>query len=40
MPPISQIDLAWPHAHRAIQERDSASILAAHFGGSSATKNF
>jgi hypothetical protein len=37
---MSQIDLAWPQAHRAIQERDSASILAAQLGGSSATKNF
>jgi hypothetical protein len=34
------MDLAWPHAQRAIHDLDSASILAAHFAGSSAMKNF
>ena len=37
---MSQIDLAKPQEHRAIHERDSASILAAQLGGSSAIKNF
>lgn len=37
---MSQIDLPNPHAHRAIHERDSASIFAAQLGGRMVTKNF
>ena len=37
---MSQIDLAKPHEHRTIHDRDSVSIFAAHCGGRMATKNF
>lgn len=36
---MSHTDRPWPHAHRIIQSRDSASILRAHFFGTMLTMN-
>jgi len=39
-PPNSQMDLAQPHEHRTIHERDSASSAATQRRGNSATHTF
>jgi hypothetical protein len=41
IPPLSHMDRSCPHeGHFAIHDRDSASMLCAHFAGNTATKNF